>query len=238
MYPILWSIGKINIYTHGLLIAIGVICGGFLLHFLIRRKNLPSNFILDLCLFSVLGGLIGARLLYFFLYLSQYSHWWEVFYIWQGGLVSYGGLIGGYLVAAIFLKFKKQSFWQWFDLGIAPFFLGWAIGRIGCFLTGDIIGKASTSHLAIYGQWPVALLESGLSVIIAGIGLILILQKKLSLRQGLIFSLCLGFYGVGRLLIDFLRIGGNQTGDILAILLAIILILVLNKSKERSQDGF
>lgn len=242
MYPIVWSLGKINIYSHGLMVAAGAVVGGFLLYVLARRKNLPIYFILDLCLLSMLGGLVGARLLYFFLYLDQFTYWYEVFFIWQGGLVSFGGFLGALLVAAFYLKNKNQAVWQWFDLGIGPLLVGWAIGRIGCFLTGDVIGTFSSSRWAINGQWPVALFEAIWLLIVAGICLMLAIQKKFSFKKGLIFNLGLGLYGVGRLMIDFLRVDSvlgsikwSQIGDLLVITLAIIFILVVNVRVERSQ---
>jgi phosphatidylglycerol:prolipoprotein diacylglycerol transferase len=228
MYPIIWSFGPINIYSHGLMMALGALIGGVLLYFLARRKNLPTYFILDLILFSMLAGLVGARLLFFLLYLNQFDHWYEVFFVWWGGLVSFGGLFAGLLTAALYLKNKQQSVWQWFDLSIAGILVGWAIGRVGCFLTGDVMG---------INNYPVTLAESGWCLVAAGLCLALIFQKRWTLKPGMIFSIGLGLYGLGRLIIDFLReeniifwrLNLNQWGDILVLALAIIFFFIIMK---------
>jgi len=238
MFPVIATFGKINIYTHGILIVLGVLSGGFLLHLLAKKKQYQTYFILDLCLFSLLGGLVGARLMYFWLYFNQFSYWYEIFYIWQGGLVSFGGFLGAFLVAFFFLKNKKQSVWEWFDLAIAPFFIGWALGRVGCFLTGDIIGLASSSKIAINGELPVSIFEVVLAMVVAIVGFIL--SKRAIWPKGLIFSFSLGLYGLGRFFIDLFRVDNyygllkySQIGDVLLIVLAIMFIFLIVKKGIR-----
>lgn len=250
MYPILWSFGKINIYSHGLLMALGAIIGGVILYYLARKKNLPTNFILDLIVLGMVGGLIGARLLYFWLYLNQFEHWYEIFFVWWGGLVSFGGLGAALLVAAIYLKNKRQSVWQWFDLGIIGILVGWAIGRIGCFLAGDVVGILTHSGLAVGGRWPIPLFESAWCLLIGMACFILLIQKKWLIQPGLIFNIGLGLYGLGRFIIDFLKeentlfwqLKFSQVGDLLIVALAIIFIFIIIKRGSlgggRSQNGF
>ncbi len=231
MHPVIWSVGKINIYSHGLLVAVGVIAGGILLYFSARRK-IPTDLIPGLIFWALTGALVGARLLYFVLYFEAFNRWYELFFLWQGGLVSFGGLAGGLVTAAFYLKYKKQSVWLWFDATAAPFFLGWAIGRVGCFLTGDVSGY-------------VPLYESALSLGITVLVLIFTLGQKTLFKTGLIFAFSLGLYGLGRFMIDFIRdddllwqLKLSQIGDLSTVIIAIILVFILYLKWERRAHGF
>ena len=247
MYPVILSIGKLNIYRHGLMIAVGAVLAGFLLYSLARRKGMPTFFLLDMCLYTLLAGLIGARLLYFALYSAQFAHWYDFFFIWEGGLVSYGGFIGGLALLFVYLKGRRQSVWAWLDLMVAPFFLGWAFGRVGCFLAGDILGIGSGSNLAIQGRLPVTLFEAGLSILVVLLAFVMSF-RKINLPSGLVFSANLAIYAIGRLAIDFFRedslfykIKINQIGDALVVLITLFLLFIIFRRMieggERRQHG-
>lgn len=82
----------------------------------------------------VLGATLGARS---FFILSRPHTWnepgaWLKF--WQGGMVSYGGLLGSLLALHLFRKGKKLSTLPLLDLLAPSFLLAWALGRLGCFL--------------------------------------------------------------------------------------------------------
>lgn len=246
MYPILFSIWKINVYTHGVFIALGSIFGGIVIYFLAKKASLKTNFIFDLIVFSIIGGLIGARLLYVIVYFHSFRNITEIFYIWYGGLISYGGIIGGLLVAALYLRVKKENILKWFDLGVVGLSIGWVFGRIGCFLSGDSFGLVSNSSLAIWGRLPTQLFESFWSLMIAVICYFgLNIQKKRNLPDGLIFALGIGLYSLGRFVIDFWRdepfylwhLKAGQLGSLVIIIAIAIWISYLFK-KERSAHGF
>src|SRR3990167_8507296 len=160
MAPILFSIGKINFYTHGLLIALGAVVGGGISFSLAKKKRLKRKFLLDALIYSIFAGIVGARLTYIILYYGQFTNWQEVFFIQDGGLVSFGGIFFGFLTGYFLLKKRRENILAWFDLGIISLFYGWTIGRIGCFLAGDIPGIESSSVIALNRQIPVALLEA------------------------------------------------------------------------------
>lgn len=246
MYPILVSIGGLNIYTHGLLIALGGLAGGFSIYYLAKRNSFKTNFIFDLIVYSLLGGLVGARILYVIIYYNQLNSFWEVFYIWYGGLISYGGFIGGLLIAALFLSIKKEKILAWFDIGIIGLNIGWFFGRLGCLLAGDSFGLVSGNKVAIWGRIPTQLFESILGLIIAVICYFgLKYKNNHRLPDGLVFLSGIGFYGIGRFIIDFWRdenivlwqLKTGQLGSLFTILLAIISIIILLK-KARRQNGF
>ena len=65
----------------------------------------------------------------------------RILFLWQGGLVMYGGLLGGILLGALSAKHHGLVLWNAFDTALVPSFIGLAIGRWGCLLVGDDYGR-------------------------------------------------------------------------------------------------
>lgn len=245
MYPIIYSFGKISIYSHGLLTELGIVVGGLIFFYQAKKEKISPDLFALVLLWSIIGGIVGARILYVLLYLNQFSSWLDVISIWNGGLVSFGGMAGALVTAGVILKLKKQSVLQWFDLAIPAFMAGWAIGRIGCFLNGDSTGVTTTSIWGIWGRYPTALYETVLLLIISGVCLALSKPKKNIWSSGLIFSLGLGLYGFGRFWIDmvqaepvwFWHLKYGQLGSVLTMIIAITLIVALNRRGARKEKN-
>jgi phosphatidylglycerol:prolipoprotein diacylglycerol transferase len=105
----------------------------------------------DLGVYVIICSLLGARLFYVWENHSEFENgqWLDVFKIWQGGLVFYGGLFGAIAVAWFWFKAEKWPFSFSFDL-VAPYILlGHAIGRVGCFLNGCCYGNVAELHSGI-----------------------------------------------------------------------------------------
>lgn len=245
MYPIIFSIGRVNIYTHGVMIALGAIVGGLAIYFIAKRKDYNNEYhveyVFDLVVFSLLGGIIGARILYVILYFNQFTSYKEMFFIWYGGLVSFGGMIGGFLTAWLILRSKKEPILKWFDLGIIGLLIGWAFGRIGCLLSGDSFGVLTSSWIAIWGRIPTQIFESVWVLICAGV-LYLLLRKKEDWRllDGTIFLSGIGLYALGRFVIDFFRdepilfhfFHASQWGSLLIFITIVIILSQLLKKRN------
>jgi len=236
-----------NFYSHGLLIGLGVLAGGLLLFYLARKKDLSTDFIFDLVVIATVGGLIGARVLYFIFYRDQFVAWYEVFYIWYGGLVSFGGLLGGILTGVFYLKARGENVWKWLDLSIIGLMTGWAIGRVGCLLNGDSVGILTTSKLAITGRFPTQVFESIWSLVVVGFCLIFYKYKPRELGAGSVFSAGLFLYGIGRFFIDIWRdepvlfwlIKPGQLTSLIMISIALIIFGLINyKLLRRRHGGF
>lgn len=98
---------------------------------------------LDLFLWVVIGGTLGARLFHVLYEAPAYymQNPLHVFYFWQGGFVFYGGVIAGFFAGWLNLKIKKQSFPLWLDFFTPVISLGYAFGRWACFLAGCCYGR-------------------------------------------------------------------------------------------------
>lgn len=138
----LFSVGPISIYFFGLMIAFGSIAGLLLFIREAKRKNLNHKLLTDLVLYSFVGGIVGARIVYILVYNPLYylNNPLQIFFIYNGGLSIHGGIIGGLLVGYLLLKRNKQPIWQTFDLIAPALILAQGISRIGC----DVFGSATT----------------------------------------------------------------------------------------------
>ncbi|MHB1125835.1 MAG: prolipoprotein diacylglyceryl transferase [Bacillota bacterium] len=146
MRRVLFELGPVHINTFGLTIALGVLVALFLAHREARRKGLDPDRILDFALYALIGGIIGARLLYILLYNPAFylQNPMKVFAIQQGGLSIHGALLGGLLATLWFVRKHKISFWRLADTVAPSLALGQAIGRVGC----DVFG------VPMLRQWP------------------------------------------------------------------------------------
>lgn len=143
MYPYLNFGPSIQISTYSLILSLDF-CLCFILGLRWTQKNnLNSRTALDLGLLLLISGFIGARAFHVIyespmLYIHNPQ---QIFYIWQGGFVYYGGLIASFITAYLYLKAKFQNPLQWLDVLTPIFSFGYAVGRLACFMAGCCYGK-------------------------------------------------------------------------------------------------
>ncbi|NLB17851.1 MAG: prolipoprotein diacylglyceryl transferase [Syntrophomonadaceae bacterium] len=135
--------GNFRIFSYGVMLALGVAMSLILAVRAGRKEGIGEESILDLSIVTVLAGLLGARLFYVLVYDWSYyrNNLLQILDLRNEGLVWYGGLILGAVAALTYLRLKKLPVGSILDL-FAPFVaLGYAFGRIGCFLNGCCFGK-------------------------------------------------------------------------------------------------
>ncbi|MBI2173645.1 MAG: prolipoprotein diacylglyceryl transferase, partial [Candidatus Omnitrophica bacterium] len=220
MFPILFQWGPVTVYTYGLTVALAYICAAYFSSQAARRMPpkwvaISAEQLWDFTSVILLGGLVGARIFFVGLHWDLFrSSLLEIFALWNGGLVWYGGFIGGWISAWLYTRFSRLDFWRVLDQFIPFAALGHAIGRIGCFLNGCCRGLPSTAWCAVtfpgsaQPVLPTQLFEAlGLLVIY---GFLRGLQTKGILeKRGQLFGIYLVSYGTLRFLIEFLR--GDQS---------------------------
>ena len=142
MFPELISIGQLTIHTYGLMVALGIMTGVGLAEHLYRKSGGEPGRVIDMALIVVICGLIGARLLFILINLDYYaSNPIETVMMWKGGLVFYGGLLGGILALLGCIRFYRLPLWSMLDIGAAAIAVGHGLGRLGCFTAGCCYGK-------------------------------------------------------------------------------------------------
>jgi phosphatidylglycerol:prolipoprotein diacylglycerol transferase len=155
MYPILFTIPGLNfpIRSFGLMLALGFLLGSWLLGKLAARfgddpRGDPERYS-KITVWILVGVVLGARLMYVTVESLQGSEVgqsfihkpWKIFYVWEGGLVMYGGLFGAIALGMLSAKREKVRPIHALDLGLVAGFAGQAVGRIGCLLVGDDFGR-------------------------------------------------------------------------------------------------
>lgn len=238
MHPILFKVGSLTFYTHGVLAVFGIITCSFVVNSLAKKEKLDRTFLFDNIVWAVLVGIIGARITYFILYRDQFVSFPEIFLLQNGGMVSYGGFIPGAIAFGLLLKSQKQPILKWFDLMSIGFACGLFLGRIGNLMAGEYAGKLSSSRFAIDGILPINLFE-GIVVAVIAIILYLIYIKAEKYKGGLLVWLFVFFYGISRFIIDFWRdeailIWHLNLSQITSLILAVIaLIYIVRRLPKR-----
>lgn len=226
----LFSIGPITIHGYGLMIAIGVLACIALGVYRARKTGLPEEMALDIAIYGLLSGFLGAKLLYVIVEFEQFLKD-PMSVLGSEGFVVYGGIILGVLSAVIYCRIKKIPFMECFDLFCPSISLAQGFGRIGCFLAGCCYGRETTSFLGVVFPegcmapagvklLPTQLFSSAGDFVITAILLWYYKKRKHTGDVGAMYML---LYGVGRFLIEFLRsddrggVGMLSTSQIISI---------------------
>ncbi len=161
MHPILFEIPGLGfpVRSFGLMVALGFLLGSFLIGKLAARysddpKLDPQRFA-NVTVWLVVGVIVGARLMYVLVEVLRDSNTGRSFradpmsilYVWQGGLVMYGGLIGAMTLGMWAAKREGLDPRRAADIGLVGGFCGQAVGRVGCLLVGDDYGKVVPKDL-------------------------------------------------------------------------------------------
>lgn len=255
MLPVLFEMGPLSVYAWGFTLSLAILAGTFTAIRLAKSIGIESDRILDLVIVLVIGGVVGARLFYVLIYEPD-KYWREplqVFAIWQGGLVYYGALIGGFISGTWYVIRKKLPFWPLADVVAPALALGYGIVRIGCFLNGCCYGTETGTFLGVVfpyiegtpcldaaPRYPTQLFSSLLGFGI--FGLLLFLWKRRRF-DGQIFLLFVILYSIGRSVVEVFRenltVFGNITVSQLvsAVILVPAVILFWRKAREVKDEG-
>lgn len=158
MYPIALKLGPLTIHSYGIMVALAFLFGYWTAALRARRENISSDTIINVVTWVMVGSIIGARVVYVTTYRYEFTGqpWTEVFAIWHGGLVYYGGLIGGLITGTAYGLWKKLPFWKTADVLAPSIALGSFFGRMGCLLNGCCYGRQTDLPWAITFTNPLA----------------------------------------------------------------------------------
>lgn len=137
MSPILFELGPIRIATYGVMLAIGFLCGLWVLKRDLRRRNLDTDLADSIVFAAMIGGIVGGKLFH----ILEYPHILlsDPFgAIFSGyGLAWYGGFLGGAAAVLFVLHRRKALDWAVIDAIAPALVVGYFFGRGGCELSGD-----------------------------------------------------------------------------------------------------
>lgn len=138
------SIFKLDIKWYGIILTLGIVAAVLYVYFKGKKFGVIDDDFLDIAIFTVISGILGARIYYVLTSLEDYNSFSEVIAIWNGGLAIYGAIIGGAAAALIVLRMKKMNILKFFDALAPAVMLGQIIGRWGNFMNGEAYGSVKT----------------------------------------------------------------------------------------------
>ena len=229
--PKSFEIFGFEITIYGVLIAVGMLLGIFFVVLEARRNHEDPDGYLDLTIITLIAGVIGARLLYAAFSWSLYKNDpGQILNVRSGGMLFYGGLLGGVLSGAVYCRLRKKPFWKMADLACMGILIGQIIGKWGSFFNRESFGEYADNIFSMQipltavraGEVTTAMRENlqtadGLSWIIAQplflyeslwcllVFLMLMMHLRKRVFQGEIFLRYLAGYGLGRAVIQWFR---------------------------------
>jgi len=235
------SLGPIKIQVWGLMVALAFLFALFLGNDRSKKEKIKQDHILNLAFYLLLGGILGGRLSFVLVHFDFYlKNFWEIFKIWKGGMIFYGGGILAFLFGLLYIKKHHLKFWQIADLVTPSLAFGIFFGRIGCFLIHDHLGKIM-KHLMFFGinyfgetRHEPALYESVFGLLTF---FVLWAIRKKTKKEGMLFIIFLLSYSVVRFFIDYFReldsrLLGLTGSQYVSLVLLFIAIYFLWRSKS------
>ncbi|MCW2989675.1 MAG: prolipoprotein diacylglyceryl transferase [Solirubrobacterales bacterium] len=204
----------IPIKTFGVMFALGFLAAGAVIARRLKEQGKPVDWAYEIIFAGLLGGLIGSRLYYLFQHTDQFSKDPLGSLFGGTGLVWYGGAIGGAIGVLLWARRRGTFGVGLLDLCAGPLALGYAIGRIGCQLSGDgDYGKASDVPWAMGYPNGTVPTDPGVKVhptpiyetLAMGLLAWLLWRYRDRVRPGILFAWYLVGAGVERFLVEFLR---------------------------------
>jgi phosphatidylglycerol:prolipoprotein diacylglycerol transferase len=232
MYPELFRIGNFPINTYGVLLALALLLGIFIMARVGARDGVPRERMYDLGLWMVLGAIVGSKILLLLTepsYRENPLHLFSLDFLRSGG-VFYGGLLGAIITGYIGVRHYGLPWWKVADAGACGIPLGQAIGRLGCFSAGCCWGKPTNGWYGVQFTdaghevtgvpnidatgaplhlHPTQLYEAGATLLIFFFLLWLHKRKRFS---GQVFLAYAMLYALTRFIIEFYR--DDPRGDI------------------------
>jgi phosphatidylglycerol:prolipoprotein diacylglycerol transferase len=248
MWPTLVKIGNFEITTFGLMMFLAFVIAGWVLAKQFRHYGISEDLASSIVVAAALGGIVGAKIYYAILFRD-----WHLLFD-RAGLVWYGGLIGGFLASAWLVWRAKADFLTAADAAAPALSIGYALGRIGCFLVGDDYGRPTDAWFGIafpkgappttaaslrdFGVnvdpsipgdtilrvHPTQLYEAGAALLMFGVFMWL---NRRPHRRGLSWSLFLILLGIERFLVEIVRAKDDRFFGPFTVAQVISVVLVL-----------
>jgi phosphatidylglycerol:prolipoprotein diacylglycerol transferase len=247
VYPLTFTVFGLEITGFGIMMMVAFLVAGWVMQLELRRRGLNTEFSADIVVAGVVGGILGARLWYMAL------HGGPLFS--RGGLVWYGGFLGGVAAVLGMGWWKRVPARFTFELTAPALALGHALGRVGCFLVQDDYGVPTTlpwgmrfpegqppTTVAALTRWgvevpeglapntvlavhPTQLYEVG--ALLAAFWLLWRLRRH-GHAVGWLFGVYLVLVGIERFLVEFVRAKDDRFLGVLTLaqLTSIILFLI------------
>ena len=208
-----FELGHLRLTLHGLLILVPALIAVAWTRRRWQARGGSAELVLDVAVWALLGGIVGARLYHVATSWSELPDaWWGPFAVWRGGLASWGGLLGGTLAAVLVLHRRGVPVRRFMDAAAPAVLLAYALGRLGNYTNQELFGPPTSLPWGLevepafrpdgYEQYatfqPTFLYE-----LLWEVGVVLVLlavERRVRVRPPGLFLLFLAGYGLGRML--------------------------------------
>ncbi len=210
MHPILFRLGPLTFYSYGFMIAAGFWAASFVLSRRAVQLGWDPGRIQNVALVALLAGLVGARIFYVLAEWESFQfNWLEIFRLDHGGLVYFGGLVGGLAGGLVAARAYRFPLLKAADCFMPPLVLAHAFGRVGCFLNGCCYGRYTTLPVGVkfpnLGEWPRHPTQLYEAVFLLALFFFLRRLDQRDPKPGTVVLAYGLLYGIWRFLIEFLR---------------------------------
>jgi phosphatidylglycerol:prolipoprotein diacylglycerol transferase len=245
MYPILFSIGGLSVYTYGFFVALGIFTGLMLLDKQATKNGLNADLIGRFAFWAIVFAIVGARVGWVVQYWPMYKgNWLSVLNVREGGLAFHGGLIGAIFVGFYYVFRYKISLAKLADAAALPLCLGYAVGRLGCLFNGCCWGIPTSMPWGVATRFaeglrhPVQIYDSFLTLVLFAF---IAWRSKSTKFGGQLFLETLMGFALVRFLVEFFRDSTkfnavlNQTQVLMiALFLVPLVIQIINLKRVHS----
>ncbi len=169
---------NLPIYSYGVMLGLSLVVGWYLTLTLSERDGLPKETMANCYVVTAIAAIIGSRVLYILTNVDEFKidphnhesaiDYASFFALRRGGLVAYGGFIGGYLGGWLYLRKHNIRLLPWADVAVPSLAAGLLITRIGCYLFGCDFGKRLApdapgflTKLGTFPHWSTGTLDGG-----------------------------------------------------------------------------
>jgi phosphatidylglycerol:prolipoprotein diacylglycerol transferase len=255
--PVAFRIGSLAVHWYGILYVVAFVVAYYLgarAH--VRSRGISEDNLERLAGWTILFGLIGARLYYDVQNLRLMHNPVDVIAVWNGGMAFYGAIIASLATLVVLGRRWRLPIWTVMDGGAFFAVVGQPIGRIGNIINGDILGGTSNLPWATAYTNAGAVLQPGYHLGVAyqpaaayeALGTLVILLILLGLRRrgvrpGVVIISYVALYSVSQLLLDFLRQSepvvwlGLKQLQLTAIATLVVLVPLMVVIWRRAQGG-
>jgi len=257
MFPVLFTIGGLTVTSFGVLMALAFIAAGTVGAMELKRKGENPDHAWDMAGYAAIFGILGAKLYYLVLHWDVTMANPRAAILSRSGLVWYGGLILAALAIAWRLNHLRLPVWKFADAIAPALAMGYAVGRVGCFLVGDDYGGPTTApwgvafpqgappstaqNLREFGVavpasvpadtvmtvHPTQLYETGMSLIIF---FILWRLRERFPNRGTLFAVWVALAGVERFIVEIFRAKDDRFLGFLSVAQLISIALIVGGS--------
>ena len=218
MLPVLFRIGSFDITSFGALVALGALAGLWVFRRELSRSGLPDAAV-DAGVYGLVGGLLGAKLLYVVEHLGDGTFW--SLFLDRGGMSWFGGFVGGLLAGYATIRPKRWPMLAVLSAATLALAVGQLLGRIGCFLVGDDYGSPTSLPWGV--AFPRGLPPTNArvhptqiyeAIFLGGLAWALIRWRRRGLSDRTVLGRYFVFAGGFRFLLEFVRVNTRVAGPL------------------------